>query len=80
MNNHYDITKLQVLRKWLLQQTRNLGIVAGCASTLFAIPSFRPYITCLPGILAVACLWIFVAFYGLAYLVAGWHIRRMTGD
>jgi hypothetical protein len=78
MNDHKTLEKLKAGRQFCLRRIRSNGTLIGCALMLVVVLHFTIHTDPLQTALLLACLCLTLAPFGVAYVILGWHIKRMT--
>jgi hypothetical protein len=77
MHDHHALEKLKADRQDCLRHLRRDGTLIGCASFLVVLLHFVFRADLLRSALIVTIFWLSVLPWGVAYVILGWHIRKM---
>ena len=78
MDEHNTLEKLKAGQQFCLRHLRRDGTLVGGASLLIAFLHFAFHTDLLMSALLIVCFWLAVAPFGFAYVILGFHIRRMS--
>jgi hypothetical protein len=77
MHDRHTLEKLKADRQDCFRHLRRDGPIIACASFLVALLHFVFRTDLLKSVLLVTLFWLSVLPWGVAYVILGWHIRRM---